>query len=139
MRVVLTLVWAARAIESQLTAIARRHGLGVRGDYETLGLLYHAPDRSLSPVDIADEFSVSTSAVTGRIGRLEHAGLLERHPDSRDRRGIELSITDHGREVVRRVFRDSQAAKSEIVHALDADQRRAIDRPLTDLLRSLER
>ncbi len=137
-RIVLTLVWSARAIEARLNAIARRHGLGVRGDYETLGLLYHTPDQSLSPVDVAEELSISTSAVTGRLDRLQRAGFVKRHADSRDRRGVKLSITEQGREMVRRVFRDSQAAQSEIVHALDPDQRRAIALPLVTLLQSLE-
>jgi len=137
-RIILTLVWAARDIEARLNDVAHRHGLGVRGDYETLGLLYHMPDRAVSPVDVAEELSVSTSAVTGRLDRLERAGLLERHPDSRDRRGIRLSITDHGREVVRQVFEANQAAKSDMVAGLEPVQRKALERYLVELLKGLE-
>ncbi|MFH0915825.1 MAG: MarR family transcriptional regulator [bacterium] len=137
-RIVLTLVWAGRNIEARLNDIARLHGLGVRGDYETLVLLYHGAERALSPVDVAEALSISTSAVTGRLDRLERAGLLERHADSRDRRVIKLSITDRGREMVRSVFRASQAAQSDMVAALDPNQRRAIGETLAALLRSLE-
>jgi len=108
-----------------------------RGDYDTLVLLYHRPDKELSPVDVANELLVSTSAVTGRLDKLERMGLLERSPDQRDRRDIRLAITEKGRDVVRGVFQNSWAAQTEILAALSPSQRRALASPLSALLQSL--
>lgn len=51
---------------------------------------------SLSPSELAAEVMLSTSAMTNRLDKLEQKGLIERHADPKDRRGLRIALTEKG-------------------------------------------
>ncbi|WP_189308718.1 MarR family winged helix-turn-helix transcriptional regulator [Streptomyces albospinus] len=51
--------------------------------------------------DLAAQLMVEPPHVTRQIGQLESQDLVERTPDSLDRRARQVAITPHGREVLR--------------------------------------
>jgi DNA-binding MarR family transcriptional regulator len=51
-----------------------------------------------SPGDLASDLELSSGAMTSRLDRLEHAGLVRRLPDPEDRRGVVVELTEKGRE-----------------------------------------
>ena len=77
--------------------LRRETGLNL-GWYEVLLLLAGAPDQRMRMSDLADGMILSRSAATRLVDRLERDGLVERSVCDSDRRGMEVSLTDTGRE-----------------------------------------
>ncbi|HKA59141.1 MAG TPA: MarR family winged helix-turn-helix transcriptional regulator [Gemmatimonadales bacterium] len=101
----------------QLTdaVIAAHQAIERAGDraYKTFGLSQRAhavmaavdlggPDGS-RPSDVARELGVSRAAATTFIQRLEAKGLVETSTDPDDDRGVRVTLTRHGLEVLLRV------------------------------------
>jgi len=73
-----------------------RFGLD-RGEFDVLATLRRsgAPFR-LSPTQLFRSLMMSSGGMTSRIDRLERAGLVRRVPDARDRRSVQVELTEHG-------------------------------------------
>lgn len=63
-----------------------------------LCVLLQTHSKSMSSV--SEELGISISAVTQLADRLEHLGMVERTLHEDDRRSKELSLTQHGREIM---------------------------------------
>lgn len=65
-------------------------------------LIMHAigSERFHNTSKIADEVSLSQATVTNIVERLEHRGLIMRQRDERDKRKVNLWLSDKGREVL---------------------------------------
>jgi len=85
------------------------------GEWQVLGSLRIGGEPwCRSPGELAERLELSSGAMTNRIDRLEEAGLVARHPDPKDRRGIQVELTDKGRQT----YEDSvsaQAAKEALI------------------------
>jgi DNA-binding MarR family transcriptional regulator len=71
------------------------HQLGM-SEYEVLERLAELPEQSAKVQTIAKSVHLSQSALSRVIGRLETAGLVERHMCPEDRRAINVRLTDEG-------------------------------------------
>ncbi|MEU8226832.1 MarR family transcriptional regulator [Kribbella sp. NPDC048915] len=76
-------------------ALQTRHSLGM-SEYEVLERLAELPEQSAKVATIAKSVHLSQSALSRVIGRLESAGLVERHMCPEDRRAINVRLTDEG-------------------------------------------
>lgn len=76
-----------------------RHDLSLP-EYEVLVRLSESEDHRLRMALLADSLSHSRSRVTHMVGRLEHAGLVERGACSSDGRGVEARLTERGYELL---------------------------------------
>ncbi len=65
--------------------------------------------------DLAARTATDQSSVSAVVHRLSDAGLVDRHPDARDRRRVRLTLTPRGRALLRR-FPDS--AQQQLVRAI---------------------
>ena len=82
---------------------------------------------------------LSSAAMTNRLDRLEKAGLVRRIPDERDRRAVQIEVTDEGRALYERTV-DAQAAKEAIVaEALSVKQQDELNALLRRLMLAFER
>ncbi|WBQ06883.1 MarR family winged helix-turn-helix transcriptional regulator [Kribbella sp. CA-293567] len=81
------------------------HGLGM-SEYEVLERLAEMPEQSAKVQTIAGSVHLSQSALSRVIGRLETAGLVERHMCTEDRRAINVRLTDEG------LIRQTEAAST---------------------------
>lgn len=79
-------------------------GLPPLGWYDVLLELSGVPDGRLRMHELARAVVLSRSGLTRLVDRLEGAGLLRREPDPADRRGSYASITEDGREMLRRMW-----------------------------------
>ncbi|WP_155369762.1 MarR family winged helix-turn-helix transcriptional regulator [Catellatospora vulcania] len=78
-------------------ALEQQHGLSCQ-EFEVLDQLAEcAPEDKPRVQDIADVVSITQSALSRLIGRLEKQGLIERRLCEVDRRGINVFLTDAGR------------------------------------------
>ena len=74
--------------------------------YEALVLLQFSASGALPLKVIGRRLMVHPTSVTNAISRLAAAGLVDRQPNPRDRRGVLAAITDEGRQVAEAATKD---------------------------------
>jgi DNA-binding MarR family transcriptional regulator len=57
----------------------------------------------MTPSELAEHEKVQPPSITRVIASLEERGLIQRMPHTTDRRQVVLSVTDQGRDVVRKL------------------------------------
>ncbi|MFD4247222.1 MarR family winged helix-turn-helix transcriptional regulator [Streptomyces sp. NPDC058525] len=68
-----------------------------RGEFDVIATLRRSgAPYTLSPRQLSATLMLTTGGMTGRLDKLEKAGLLCRRPDPHDRRGLQVTITDRG-------------------------------------------
>ncbi|GAA2153160.1 MarR family winged helix-turn-helix transcriptional regulator [Actinomadura napierensis] len=87
----------------------------------------------LSPGQLLRATLVTSGTMTNRIDRLAAAGLVERHPDPQDKRGVQVRLTEAGLTRVDTAFADLLAREEAILEALSPEQHET----LAVLLRTL--
>ncbi|MFJ4618103.1 MarR family winged helix-turn-helix transcriptional regulator [Streptomyces sp. NPDC088812] len=99
--------------------------LGVsRGEFDVLAALRRAGSPyTLSPRELSATLMLTTGGMTGRLDKLERAGLLRRSPDPHDRRGLQVTLTGQGLDLVEEAVGTGLAVQTEALSAaLDAEQ-----------------
>ncbi|KUO02428.1 MarR family winged helix-turn-helix transcriptional regulator [Streptomyces caeruleatus] len=105
-----------------------------RGEFDVLATLRRAGEpHTLSPRQLSATLMLTTGGMTGRLDKLERAGLLRRSPDPHDRRGLQVTLTEKGLQLIDEAVGAGLAAQTEALSTLDTEQ---ADR-LADLLREL--
>jgi DNA-binding MarR family transcriptional regulator len=124
----------ARALEQELERVYREHGLEP-GWHDVLATLRRqgAPYQ-LRPSDFASSLMLTSSGTTKRLDRLERAGLITRAPDPGDRRGVLITLTPAGLELIDEVTDAHLANEQQLLSSLSESDRRR----LADLLRKLQ-
>lgn len=74
-------------------------------EYELLSMLSESPDQRTRMSRLADDIIQSRSRVTHTATRLEKRGWVERCRSTDDGRGVEISLTDAGREALEELSR----------------------------------
>jgi DNA-binding MarR family transcriptional regulator len=124
----------ARELEQRLEPVYREHGLEP-GWHDVLATLRRSgPPYQLRPSELTGTLMLTSSGTTKRLDRLEHAGLIERAPDPQDRRGVVISLTTKGGEVIDATTEAHLENERRLLAALSEDERRE----LADLLRKLQ-
>ena len=118
--------------------IARRNAFAAHGleswEFDVLSALRRAgPPFQLTPGALLRATLVTSGTMTNRIDRLAESGLVSREPDPRDRRGVLVTLSERGREVVDAAFTDLLDREQALLASLHSDQRSV----LADLLRNL--
>lgn len=103
---------------SLLWAIRSQPGIGVR--------------------ELAGREGVSAPAMTAYVDRLEAAGLVTRRRSERDRRRVELALTEEGSRVLRSARSRRTAWLAARLERLDPEELAAVDAALPALRRLLE-
>lgn len=105
-----------------------------RGEFDVLATLRRAgAPHTLSPRQLSATLMLTTGGMTGRLDKLERAGLLRRSPDPHDRRGLQVTLTEKGLHLIDEAVGAGLAAQTEALSTLDAEQAGR----LADLLREL--
>lgn len=90
-----------RRLEQMLESDLAILGLNAR-QVEIMESLYHNADGAVTPAQLADEVSLSRSAITSALDSLEELGHTVRAPHSSDRRMLIISLTPSGRALIGR-------------------------------------
>ncbi|WP_031476777.1 MarR family winged helix-turn-helix transcriptional regulator [Streptomyces bicolor] len=105
-----------------------------RGEFDVLATLRRSGEPyTLSPRQLSATLMLTTGGMTGRLDKLERAGLLRRSPDPHDRRGLQVTLTEKGLSLIDEAVGAGLAVQTEALSTLDDEQ---ADR-LADLLRAL--
>jgi DNA-binding MarR family transcriptional regulator len=106
-------------VHGTLESRAAEHGLSIIST-RLLGILR---DRRPTMNELARLLQLDKSSVTGLVDRAERRGLVARVPSRADRRAVQVSLTDAGRDLVATVsdtFEDDVA--SLLKHLAPADR-----------------
>ena len=123
----------ARLVGDQQERVYSALGLN-RAEFDVVATLRRAgPPFRLSPKTLSHSLMLTSGGMTGRLDRLENRGLVRRSPDPDDRRGLLVTLTDDGLELVDRAVEVGLTAQQQVLARLPpADRAR-----LADLLRDL--
>ncbi len=91
-----------------------------------------------TPAQLADLAGVSRAGMTGRLDKLERAGLVTRTPDSDDRRSVIVEITPAGRSAWERVATRWSTEERSLFDALDIDELKQLNALLRKAFLALE-
>lgn len=123
----------SRAMGDRMEKTFARFGI-TRGEFDVLATLRRSGEaHTLSPRELSATLMLTTGGMTGRLDKLERAGLLRRSPDPYDRRGLQVTLTDKGLAVVEEAVTAGLAEQTRALGALDDTQ----CAQLADLLRQL--
>jgi DNA-binding MarR family transcriptional regulator len=123
----------ARHLDRARRAAFAAHGLET-WEFDVLSALRRqGPPYQLSPGALLRATLVTSGTMTNRIDRLADAGLVSRHRDQQDRRGVLVQLTDRGRATVDAAMSDLLSRERDLLTSLDASQQDQ----LADLLRVL--
>ena len=84
------------------------------------------------------DLDVSTGAMTNRLDKLEHRGLIQRGPDPQDRRGVLLELTAAGQARLEEYIDAGAERERELLHSLNLSEQQELNRLLSKLLVSLQ-
>jgi DNA-binding MarR family transcriptional regulator len=123
-----------RAIEAELG----RHDLTI-ADFDVLSSLRRAGEPyELMPSAVARQVMLSPAGMTGRLDRLEAAGLVERRMDPDDRRSFLVRLSPEGLARIDRAVADHVATEAALLGGLTNAQVATLDDLLRRLLTSLD-
>jgi len=88
----------------------------------------------LSPGALITQTLVTSGTMTNRIDRLAAGGLVSRHPDPQDKRGVLVALTRSGQAAVDAAMADLLRKERELLTGLDGRQRRDLAALLRILL-----
>jgi DNA-binding MarR family transcriptional regulator len=116
----------------------QRYGIG-RGEFDVLATLRRAgAPYTLSPRELSATLMLTTGGMTGRLDKLERAGLLERSPDPHDRRGLRVTLTGRGFQVIEEAVGAGLALQRAALDGLPREQAEQLTGLLRLLLRATE-
>lgn len=110
------------------------------GESDVLAALWReGPPYELSPGGLLASVTISSGGMTGRIDRLERAGLVARRPDPDDRRGVLVRLTDAGAELTGRLINSYLTEQKRYVSVLTQGELERLERLLRKLTTAAER
>ena len=97
---------------------AESHGLSEG----RLGVLFRLYRRGECPLgNLADELESTPRNITGLVDHLEKDGLVERVPDSEDRRSVRARLTEAGRVRIEAIWKEGHERQFEMVEGFSTD------------------
>jgi len=92
----------------------------------------------LNPTELQRQSLLTSGAMTNRIDRVEALGLVERRPDTADRRGVIVRLTPAGRALADKAIAVHFAKTAAVLGALNPRECEQLDQLLAKLLVSFE-
>ncbi|MGW1898931.1 MarR family winged helix-turn-helix transcriptional regulator [Streptomyces hirsutus] len=129
----------SRAMGDLLEKAYAKYGIS-RGEFDVLATLRRSGEPyALSPRQLSATLMLTTGGMTGRLDKLERAGLLRRSPDPHDRRGLQVTLTERGLHLADEAVGAGLALQTEALSALDGDRAEQLADLLRELLLATER
>lgn len=128
----------ARHLDLTRGSVFTKHGLEGWG-FDVLSALRRAgAPYELSPGQLVSQMLVTSGTMTNRVDRLAARGLVGRGPDPSDRRGVKVTLTALGREVVDAAMADLLDRERVLLNELPTDEREHLAELLRRLLAPFE-
>ncbi|GAB2457727.1 MarR family winged helix-turn-helix transcriptional regulator [Streptomyces incanus] len=129
----------SRAMGDRMERAYAEYGIS-RGEFDVLAALRRSGEPyTLSPRRLSATLMLTTGGMTGRLDKLERAGLLRRSPDPHDRRGLQVTLTEQGLRLADEAVGAGLALQTEALSALDGERVEQLADLLRELLLATER
>jgi DNA-binding MarR family transcriptional regulator len=110
------------------------------GEYKVLGSLRRAgPPHRRSAGELAKHSELSSGAMTNRLDHLERAGLVRRHPDPEDRRGVQVELTPAGKRTWEEAFAAQAQKEALVASALSQRDKKQLNALLRRMMLAFEK
>ena len=126
---------AAKLMRGAADEAMRQHGVRV-GQNLLLEALWESD--GLTPGQIAERLHVATPTVVKMATRMEGAGLLTRRRDEKDARLVRLYLTDQGRALEQPIQDARRELQRRATATLTKEERRHMEAALRKMIRNLE-
>ncbi|MFG2605809.1 MarR family winged helix-turn-helix transcriptional regulator [Streptomyces sp. NPDC048514] len=127
-----------RAMGDRMEKAYEPYGIS-RGEFDVLATLRRAGEpHALSPRRLSAALMLTTGGMTGRLDKLERAGLLHRSPDPHDRRGLQVTLTEEGLRLIDEAVGAGLAEQEAALTSLTAEQAGQLAELLRELLYATE-
>jgi DNA-binding MarR family transcriptional regulator len=124
----------ARGFEETLSD----HGLSY-GEYKLLlRLATRTDDNRMSAGELSRALMLSSGAMTNRLDRLEKAELIRRVPDPKDRRGVQVELTDKGKSRIDNAVAEQAKKEIDSLSSLSGRDLSTLNQLLRTVLTSFE-
>ncbi|MFD7603600.1 MarR family winged helix-turn-helix transcriptional regulator [Streptomyces mirabilis] len=124
----------ARTMGDRMEKAYAPYGIS-RGEFDVLATLRRSDTPyTLSPRQLSATLMLTTGGMTGRLDKLERAGLLRRSPDPHDRRGLQVTLTDKGLRLIDEAVGAGLAVQTEALAHLDEERAGQLAALLRELL-----
>lgn len=128
---------AARVIRDHMNPLLAEAGIQV-GEFDVLTPLRRSgAPYILSPTQLYESAMISSGGMTDRLDRLERAGLVERRPDPKDRRGRQIALTTAGKRVIDEMIGRMVTKEANMLSVLTQTEQRQLNALLKKLLTGL--
>ncbi|WP_406366495.1 MarR family winged helix-turn-helix transcriptional regulator [Streptomyces sp. NBC_00645] len=112
----------SRAMGDRMEKAYARYGIS-RGEFDVLATLRRSDaPYTLSPRELSATLMLTTGGMTGRLDKLERAGLLRRSPDPHDRRGLQVTLTGEGLRLIDEAVGAGLEVQTAALSVLDNEQ-----------------
>ncbi len=116
----------ARFLEARREEVLGEFGLTVP-DFDVLATMRRrAGDGSLNVRELQRSMMLSSGGTTKRLDRLESAGMIERHPDPADRRGVLIKLSPHGLKTIQEALEAITHTENETVNSAIGSAKRQV-------------
>ncbi len=94
------------------------------GQYAVLKCLWDQNGQTAK--QLAERLYLDSSSVTGILDRMEAKNLIEKRADPKDRRALQVLLTDKGRELEEPLSKVIEEANEKALHSLDEVQSKSL-------------
>ena len=128
---------AERVMRDHMNPLFAEAGLRP-GEFDVLATLRRSgPPYMLTPTRLYEATMISSGGMTNRLDRLEAAGLVERRPDSNDRRGKLIGLTASGRRLIDDTIAKHVGNEVQLLSALSTPEQLKLNALLRKLIGAL--
>jgi len=104
------------------------------GQYGVLMCLWDENGQTVR--QLADRLSLDGSTMTGLLDRMEQKGLIEKKPDPKDRRALQVLLTDNANELRESLPLAIDAANKKVLAEMNENQVQAFKKLLWNLCKN---
>ncbi len=126
-----------RSINLESKKIQKEFGISIP-QLLVLQYLSDQPDYKASGKDIKNYINLNASTVSGIVHRLEEKGLVARLPNSRDKRGVFITLTAKGAELLKTSPTTLQEKMSKRLKSLSQQQIEELDSSIEVLTKLMD-
>jgi len=123
---------------SRITRALREHDLSFT-EFQTLGALVLAgPPYRANPNRIGEFNLLTSGGLANLLGRMERQGLVERRPDTTDKRGVVVELTARGLQHFNAAVLEENRIEHELLEGLSPEEKAILGMLLRKLLLSVD-